>query len=572
LADKIPRSLGSIYTPPDFARLLADWAIQEKRQKVLDVGVGEGVFAFAAYQRLIQLGARSSAAQRQVHGAEIHRPAYEKFIEQAARTKLSFPNIHCADFFSIEFPQVDAVLGNPPYVRRMYIDGIEDIRNLVLNEQDSPHLQEVSRLADLYVYFLLRAASQLKESGRLAVITADSWLNTQYGVAFKQFLRENFKVESLVSFDRQVFEAEVKPVLLFATKKTYSGRGSQSVRFIRVKNGLPAGELLQLVGNSRRATPDLVVSHIRHRDLEVARPWSWNFKAPDICEEIAAHGLMTPLSKLGKTGIGIQTLAKEFFVLTPEQARSFQIEPEYLTPLAQSPRYYNTPTIEIDSTPLFYLFYCSQSKTELTRMHALGYIERGENAVVPVRGKDKTVVGYHNKERIQEAHRPHWYDLRSALERRGRAEILIPRLIYQKFQVVRNQARFVPGELFIEFTPSNEHRIETEVYLAALTASATEVLLRASAQLYGGGTYNLSPGQLGNTPVLDVTRLSETQKETLKQAYLNYLADARHDREVIDRAVSSILGLSHATQNKLKEVLLDLISLGLSSKSPCPGR
>src|ERR1700687_4182131 len=66
---KQPRNLGSIYTPRDFAQFLTSWAIRSPEHKVLDIGIGEGVFVFAAYERLKELGARKIDAQQQLYGA-----------------------------------------------------------------------------------------------------------------------------------------------------------------------------------------------------------------------------------------------------------------------------------------------------------------------------------------------------------------------------------------------------------------------------------------------------------------------------------------------------------------------
>ena len=57
--EKVVRNLGSIYTPPDFAQFLTFWAIQNPQDTILDVGIGEGAFTFAAYYRLLELGARA---------------------------------------------------------------------------------------------------------------------------------------------------------------------------------------------------------------------------------------------------------------------------------------------------------------------------------------------------------------------------------------------------------------------------------------------------------------------------------------------------------------------------------
>jgi hypothetical protein len=413
---------------------------------------------------------------------------------------------------------------------------------------------------------LLYASAILKPEGRLAVITSDSWLNVGYGKGFKKYLQRHFEIDELISFDRGVFnDAQVKPVIMLATKKNKVDP-SRYIYFNRIKNGLPIDSVQQLLAKPGVKTADIIRSEIKSSELKADNPWGVYFKTPEIYEKIVSHHLMTPMANLAETRIGIQTLAKDFFVLTSNQAKDAQIEPDFLEPLALSSRYFNEPTIEPGKQAGFYAFYCSKSKKELRGTYALKYILQGERAKVEVRGKKIKIEGYHNKERIKKANRKFWYDLKTSIDRRGRAFILIPRLVYRTFTVVWNQAQFVPGELFIEFLPHSNS--DTEVYLSVLTASITEMMLRTHAQVYGGGTYNINPGEIKKVPILNVGLLKENQKEELKQVYLRYLADKSHDRKVIDDAIYKIIGFDTDMQQRLQNVLADLLLISTSSKQP----
>jgi len=563
-SEKLVRNLGSIYTPPDFAQFLTSWAIQSSRDKILDVGIGEGAFTFAAYYRLLELGARAEDAQQQLYGAEVDASTYARFSQRARNLGANFPNLHHTNFFDIDFPPVDVVVGNPPYVRRTYMEDIDHIRRSVLQKNGDVDESYMPRLTDLYVYFLLRALPALRRGGRLAVITSDPWLNTVYGSGFKKYLQRHFAIESLISLDRRVFnDAQVKPVLMLATKKE-SVLEEQDVHFIRVKNGLPIRQLQLSLGNLRLDDTNVACVTIKGSELKASHPWGIHFKAPAIHEEFASHALMAPLMDVAATRIGIQTLAKDFFTLTPEQAEAAYIETEFLAPLAQSSRYVKEPIIAPGAKPAFYLFSCAKSKEELEGTHALEYILAGEAAEVQVRGKDTSLVGYHSKDRIRRASRRFWYDLRTMVERRGCAPIFVPRLVYRTFTVVWNQAGFVPGELFIEVLPPPG--LDTEVYLAILTSSISEIMLRASAQVYGGGTYNVNPGQIKRVPVLNARLLTKQQQAALKRSYGYYVSDGNHDRSAIDAVVFDILGFSGRKRQKLQDVLEDLVLIATSSK------
>ena len=566
LADKTARRLGAIYTPPDFAQLLVSWAIQRPEQKVLDLGVGEGVFAFAAYRRLMELGASAPEAQTQLYGTEINLPTYDRFLELSQALDARFPGLQHADFFDTDFPSVGAIVGNPPYIRRTYLENVDLVRRKVFAKNQFINEDDIPRLTDLYVYFLLYALAFLKPDGRLGIITADSWLNVGYGESFKKFLLQHFEIESLISLDRRVFDnVQVKPVLILATRKERTDP-NRYVHFVRVKNNLPVRILQRSWNKPDFEITDLARFKIKSCTLKANRPWSIHFKAPEIYEELASHTLMIPIAHLAKTRIGLQTLAKDFFVLTPEQAKLAQIEEEYLEPLAQSPRYFNDPIIKIGTEPPFYILYCSKSKDELRGTHVLEYILHGESKEVGVRGKDTTVVGYQNKERIKKSSRIPWYNLKTSLERRGRASILIPRLVYRTFTIVWNRAKSVPGELFIEFLPRLLPEIDLKVYLAILTSSVTEIVLRAHAQVYGGGTYNINPGQIKKVPILNVNLLTANQKEELKQAYIQYLSDTNHNRSGIDEVVCKILGFDASKHRQLNDVLEDLRQIATNSK------
>jgi hypothetical protein len=559
-----PRNLGSIYTPVEFARLLVEWGIRDKRDKVLDLGVGEGVFTFLAFERLQKLGASSGAASNQLYGSEIHVPTFQTFTEHAEERNVAFPYIQPGNFLTREFPEVDSVLGNPPYVRRSAIKDFDELSRLkvtVFNEY------EVSRLSDLYIYFLLRAASTLKVGGRLAVITADTWLNVRYGEEFKRILVDSFAIETIISFDRAVFpDAQVKPALLFATK-TKSTSVRRSVWFIRAQNGLPPTDLLPLVNRRYSNLSDTTVAKIELRDLDASDTWGKHFNSSDLIKEITSHTLMTKLQDQFRTHIGVQTLANDFFVLSSEQISSLQIENRFLVPFAHSSQCYKVPVIKKLAVATHFLFYCSDTKSELYGTKALRYIEAGEKKEVPVRGKGTFVIGYQNKKRIKTDRRPHWYDLRTALEKRKRGMILLPRVFSRNFQIVWNQAGFVAGEPFIECTPKSEFESDLELYLAVLTNSLTELFIRIQSQLYGGGAHTVSPRRLREIPIVNLKLLTENQKELLRQAYRQYITTAVRDRSIIDRVLYKILKLEVSSQNQIAEALKDLLKLSTTAKA-----
>ncbi len=457
---------------------------------------------------------------------------------------------------------VDAIVGNPPYVRRAAIQDVDDIRSSIF-ERDGLIGKNLSRLTDLCVYFLLYACQFLKVGGRLAVITADSWLDVGYGEGFKKYLRDNFEIERLIAVDRQVFRnTEVKPVLILATK-TAAQKGLGSTYFVRLKNGLSIDHGMRT--EETTGENDLICSRIQTSEMDERSSWSFHFKKASEFNFLASHKLMVAMESVAQTRIGVQTLAKPFFILSTERARELNLEPRFLETIALSLRYFASPVIESRSESPHMLFYCSDPKESLKGTNALAYILDGESVEVPIRGKATRVKGYHSKDRIVRSSRRQWYDLKTSIERRGRAAILIPRLIYKTYRVIWNKASLVPGELFIEFLPFSAI-IRPEVHLAILSSSLTETMLRIRTHVYGGGTYNINPGQIGKTPVLNAEVIDEQQRDDLCRAYTEYVCGK--GREAIDTIVYRILGIDERQRERLETMLKDLLLIATSAKKP----
>ncbi len=557
LRNKGLRNLGSIFTPSEIADYLTTWTIRDPHAQVLDLGIGNGAFVWSALRRLESLGALPGTAQLQIHGAEVYEPAFLALTQNAKKMNCSFPNLLQGDFLTSEFPEVDAIIGNPPYVRRQYLSNVDGLRKII--EAKQPDVtKSLSRLADLYIYFLIYGSSYLKEGGRLGVIVADSWLGVNYGKRFKEFLKQYFDIERIIAFDRKVFDVDVKTVMLLATKRSPITK-NKFVDFIRVKNGLP----IQFLNNSISVLnnhKDIGVVSIQQKLLDTNQIWHRYFSDADILNELSSHPLMSKFEEQARTRIGVQTLAKDFFVMTPETIQIYGIESEYITPMVHSIRSVTSLVIQDHSTPAYYLFYCGKSKEELIGTNALDYILQGETKLVSIRGKDKTVVGYHNKNRIQQDFRTYWYSLVEELERRSRATILIPRLIYKNLTLIWNKALYVPGELFIEFILPKELTLDTEVYLAILSSSISEIMIRSRAQVYGGGTCNISPGLIKTTPLLDARKISSKNKQLLRDAYIEYVTKSNHDRHSIDLIIYDIMKISNSMQKRIQDILIDMRS------------
>ncbi len=92
--------------------------------------------------------------------------------------------------------------------------------------------------------------------------------------------------------------------------------------------------------------------------------------------------------------------------------------------------------------------------------------------------------------------------------------------------------------------------------------------MRASAHVYGGGVYNLSPGSVGDVPVVDVRRLSPTTLHQLEEAYRQFLGAGGKDRTALDAAVLAALDLPTTFLTTLQAALDSMQGLSSAVQEP----
>jgi len=294
---------GQFFTHQDIVDVINAFCIRRAGDVVLDPACGSGSFLVRAYHRKAWLSQRKSGGRRhqdhdkhhhellrEIYGCDIALfPAHLATLNLAARQisdEENFPLIRRGNFFAVaenpgEFctvpgprpkpeaerqrravplPELDAVVGNPPYVRQEHIDkrsGLGKGKNETKASFESRQkntkdfFQElVSRLwpglklsgrADLHCYFWPVATSFLKEGGHLGFLTSSSWLDVEYGFALQGWILQNFKlIAVLESVDEPWFEdARIKTcVTILQRCSAKAGRDANTVRFVRLQKPL----------------------------------------------------------------------------------------------------------------------------------------------------------------------------------------------------------------------------------------------------------------------------------------------------------------------------------------------
>lgn len=140
--------------------------------------------------------------------------------------ELEFPNI----FFDHQGKPLgeqagfDVVIGNPPYVRQEQLG------------PDKPFFQEhyevYHGVADLFVFFFAQGLRLLHKDGRLAYISSNMWLRTNYATPLRHYLRTQTMIETIIDLgNTRVFAdaPDLSPSIQLVRKTIPSGEYTAQV-------------------------------------------------------------------------------------------------------------------------------------------------------------------------------------------------------------------------------------------------------------------------------------------------------------------------------------------------------
>ncbi|HET9211602.1 MAG TPA: N-6 DNA methylase, partial [Thermoanaerobaculia bacterium] len=310
------KSLGAFYSPRPLVEPMVAWAVTRPDQKVLDPSCGDGIFLETAARRLRDLGAGPERISALLHAADLNRDAVRITRERlCSELGVSVDNIRADSFFALSPPGdlfgmpegVDAVIGNPPYIRYQEFAGLA--RRDALARAAHAGVQ-LNRLASSWAHFLVHGMAFLRPGGRLALILPAELIHATYAAPLREHLRRSFAEVHVVSFRQAVFPGVQEEVVLLLAAGKDGGPGRLGLA--EVETGEDLRDLAAVLADAETFAPG-----------ETAEKWIPGYTAHPgtvTLEHLQGRGLLAPLGDSGKANIGFVSGANEYFVLTPEEA------------------------------------------------------------------------------------------------------------------------------------------------------------------------------------------------------------------------------------------------------------
>ncbi|MCR9291867.1 MAG: Eco57I restriction-modification methylase domain-containing protein [bacterium] len=350
---------GAIYTRREVVDFILDLAGYNPTASILDQCVLEPSFGDADFlepitERLLQvveskqLGHDEAAKKlcQCVRGVELSRASLQTTREKLHRKLLDFGFTErqasaildawliCDDFLLHDFTQTfDFVIGNPPYIRQ------ESVPTTLLFEYKKRYKTIYDR-ADLYVPFIERGLTLLKQRGTLGFICADRWTKNRYGAPLRRFVSQGFHLKFYVDmYGTDAFSSEVTAypaITIIERSKT------RATRIAKSPNTISAASLRTLADTLN--SPKLGKSSGIHLTRVVAEDAPWLLDCPKTLSLVRRlEDEYMPLETCGcRVGIGVATGADKVFIGDQE---SLDVEDECKLPLIMT-RDIDSGTIE----------------------------------------------------------------------------------------------------------------------------------------------------------------------------------------------------------------------------------
>lgn len=315
---ELRKARGAFFTPPAIADFLADWAVGSNSQAtVLDPTCGEAVFLLAAARRLRSLGVKPQSIAAQVHGVDLHEDSLQDAAGWLAEEGFK-ANLQGGDFFGFPTPDqlgcrvplVDAVIGNPPFVRYHQHMGAVRKRSLAAALHQGVRL---SGLASSWAALVVHACGFLKPEGRLAMVLPAELLTVHYAEPVRRWLKQRFGSVHLVMFERLQFEGAIEKVVLVVAQGS-GGCDTFSVLYLQDSDDLQRSHVFDSLSVAPAADG-------KWTDLLLPLAQRQLFK------RVVANSFQ-PLREYGTVELGTVTGANHYFTLTEETRQTFELEPD----------------------------------------------------------------------------------------------------------------------------------------------------------------------------------------------------------------------------------------------------
>lgn len=365
------RARGAFYTPSSAADFMAAWILEGKPQTVLEPSFGDGTFLNALKRVSIDL----QRTPPRMIGVEIDE---QSFVRTVASGFLQPSDAILNDFLRVRPIEVDAVIGNPPFVRLRHMTSSE--ASVAMTAAAAQLGFDMDPSGSVWMPFVAHAVSFIRQGGRLALVLPLDATYVRYARPLWAYLASKFGELNLIRSRERVFSDILQDVvILMASDK---GDTCNVVRY------LAYSQVADILKDSPETEVDINVSAI----VEGKRPFIWAHVKPELRQllDITITSNLIPARKLARFNIGYVAGDKSYFHPSIDARVKFGLRDDSLIQTLSSSRslrgagLYTSgmPDYAIDS-----LFFPLVDRKSSVSESDLAYIKYGEQLGIDQRYK-----------------------------------------------------------------------------------------------------------------------------------------------------------------------------------------
>ncbi len=323
----IKKENGVVFTPEWVVDFMVDEIFDSckftGKEKILDAGCGEGIFAVIAARKFAKLSGKKieKVIEENIYFADIsddHIKITKRNLQELSKNKITKFNAITDDFCFHKFEEsFDFVIGNPPYVRIQNLNGRKE-------QLQKKYITASSGSIDLYFCFFEQALKLLQNKGKIAFITPNSHFYSAAGKNLRNLLLP--RLEKMVNFDHfQVF----KDVTAYTAITFLQKENSQNFLYTE---------------NFKNDFENLKYKKIFSQNMKQAR---WEFFDEKYSNKIAElNKKYSTLKEIADIHYGIATLNDAVYIFSPKKSDKgyfyrgeFKIEKNICVPIIKASTY-----------------------------------------------------------------------------------------------------------------------------------------------------------------------------------------------------------------------------------------
>ena len=395
-------SIGQYTTPYLLAYFIVSFICQDVFEHGYDAFCGSGTIPKAIYNYKQELGMSKKEALATTWGSDKFQHSIQ--ISTLAMTEIenigNIINIFCQDISNInenyrhtfinpqngqkvikELPKMGMIISNLPFIKseeikKYNLDIIESAKKAFTKETSQP--LNINKKADFYAYVPFLFYNILKDDGKIAIITSNSWLATTWGEEFKEHVLKLYNIETIITSGKYRWfdNAKVVTTIIILSKKKNNNKNTLS--FIKLKNSLDMLLVHKNKINTSKIMEDTAIlnridslnnseyskynySLVDIKDLNL----NWNIFFTDCKWLLDIQDKLIPITDVFKISRGARWGCNDFFYPNKDDVKEFKNE--HILNAIKNVKKINT--YDFNSKDLDYVFCCDKTVDELKKMN-----------------------------------------------------------------------------------------------------------------------------------------------------------------------------------------------------------